>query len=546
MDNIVIGLTLLTVFTSIGGAAGTCVHVENDDMLEYSCDGGDPRDLDTIPSVAEKIRISNMRIPIIKSDMFSRFGPTLWVLSCSHCGIEDIEPDAFRELKNLQQLSLDNNRLKIVKGAWFKSFEDLTYLDLNYNEITKIEDEVFEKLASLVDFRISGNRFECLNTIVMEHLQHLKRMFLSENPELKCPNAISEFLEYRDITFDRDPEWKDIDEVSVTEVPISTTSEDERRAYWLTTPPYREMSHLPPVVASTQDTRSSYHVSPERTPTPEVTRYPLYAPVSGTTVNYRDLISHFPSIVDSSPVTTTGETNVPQYRLPSNVNPYHPYLTTPQPSRYPSTQPWPPVSEVDDTTDYSKYYEPFGYSEEVSGTPSLAPSLIDRGGLSPLLDPRNTPSTEPPEITWTKNGILIEPNYPLPNPTWDPRLNGETTEVIPAEDSQVFSTPFTPPPPPPPPYVARPQQPELVQPAAPSDFLQVPYYEPTMTVRPPPPPPPPVFQNYGEQSTMVVPLETTTDLPLPDCPRGSSPSGTLSIKETITFIIFVFIANIIV
>ncbi|KAK2579385.1 hypothetical protein KPH14_003249 [Odynerus spinipes] len=554
MDSvIVIGLTVLTVCMSVGGAAGACVHVKNDDMLEYSCVGGNTVDLNTIPATVEKIRISNMHVPIITTDMFSRFGPTLWVLSCSHCDITDIEPNAFRSLVNLQQLSLDNNRLTTVKASWFEGFEYLTYLDLNYNQITKIEDGVFENLPSLVDFRLSGNRFECLNTQAMDNLQNLKRMFLSENPEFKCPNAISKFLDDREVSFDRDPEWKDIDEVSVGEVvPTDTTMVDERRTtYWSTTPPYRERLHLPPVVAPTEDTRSSYQAPSERAPASETIRYPLYAPVSVTTPNYRDRISQYPSI-DPSPVTTTeDESDVPQYQRPPITDPYRAYVTTPQPSRYPPTQPWPSVSKEDDITEYNEYYERFDYSDEVTGTASLATSPTDRGASPPLLDPKNTPSTQSPEIYWTRNGILIEPNYPLPNPPWNPELDGddtqtigtedfqtigtEDTQTIGTEDTQTFKPAYVPQPPPPP---------ELVQPAAPSDFLQVPYYEPTVTIRRPPPS---VLQNYDEQSTTVAPLETTTDVPLPECPRSSSsPRRTLSIKETITFLVLIFLANIIV
>lgn len=215
MDTVVFGFILLTVFMSVGGAAGTCEHVKNEDMLEYSCVGGHPVDLYSLPTEIEKIRINKMKIPIITADMFSRFGSNLWVLACSHCDILDIEPTAFQSLINLQQLSLDDNHLTTVKGSWFKGLNYLTYLDLNYNQITTIEDEVYENLPNLVDFRLSGNRFECLNIKAMENLKELKRIFLSENKEFKCPNAISKFLEDRDVNFSKDPEWKDFDEISI-------------------------------------------------------------------------------------------------------------------------------------------------------------------------------------------------------------------------------------------------------------------------------------------------------------------------------------------
>ncbi|KAL2715130.1 hypothetical protein V1478_014828 [Vespula squamosa] len=526
MDTVAFGFTFLTVVMSVGGAAGTCDQVKNEDMLEYSCVGGHPTDLYSIPTEVEKIRISKMKIPIITTDMFSRFGSNLWVLACSHCDIEDIEPNAFKSLINLQQLSLDDNRLTTVKGAWFKGLDYLTYLDLNYNEIRTIEDEVYENLPNLVDFRLSGNRFECLNRQAMENLKQLKRIYLSENHEFKCPNAISKFLDDRGISFNRDPQWKDIDEVS--DDSSMTVDHTETSIYsWPSTSDYRKRIHFPSIVVTTEDTRSH-----DRTSISERTRYPLYAPVSVTTSDYNDIISQFSSD-SSSFVTTTNRPEVSRYQS-TIVDPYRSYMTTTtqQPSRYPSTQPWPIVRKDETTTMDNEYYEQFDYSDEVTGASSLASSPTNQGALSSILDQKNILSTQPPEVYYTPNEILIEPNYPLPNPTFDPRFDSNDMETIKTEDVRYTMRP----------YVRPPVPPEIVQPAAPNDFLQVPYYEPTVTIRRPLSP----AVNYEQQqqqqrqqSTDVV--ETTTDKPFPECPNSS-----FSIESTITLFFFTFLLNIIV
>ncbi|XP_011630405.1 uncharacterized protein LOC105422638 [Pogonomyrmex barbatus] len=223
MDSAAI-LTLFALLIAFAGdAAASCRKIENVNMLEYFCEGGHPVDLTTVPETTEKLRIVRMPLRRITADTFSKFGRNLWVLSCSYCEISDIDADAFRHLVDLQQLSLNNNRLTEVKGSWFEGLDSLTYLDLNYNNIRDIEDSVYRNLPSLVDLRISGNHLRCLNLDEMTHLTELKRIFLGENSEFICPYAVSQFLENQGVVFEQDPEWRrlasDMIDVHVPPVP---------------------------------------------------------------------------------------------------------------------------------------------------------------------------------------------------------------------------------------------------------------------------------------------------------------------------------------
>lgn len=219
-----------------GDAAASCRKVANEDMLEYFCEDGDPADLATIPEATEKLRIIRMPLRRVTVDTFAKFGGNLWVLSCSHCEIADIDADAFRRLVNLQQLSLDSNRLTTVRASWFEGLDYLTYLDFNYNDIRDIEDGVYKNLPSLVDLRLSGNRLRCLNLDEMSHLTELKRMFLSENSDFACPHAVSEFLENQGVTFEQDPEWKRLTSDTI-DVHVPPSYEEE------IVPPHRERLH---------------------------------------------------------------------------------------------------------------------------------------------------------------------------------------------------------------------------------------------------------------------------------------------------------------
>lgn len=228
MKNSAVILALIVLLIAfVGDVAASCRKIANEEMLEYFCEGGQPSDLTTVPDTTEKLRITGMPIGRITADTFSRFGGNLWVLSCSHCEITDIDADAFRRLVNLQQLSLNSNHLTTVKASWLEGLDYLTYLDLNYNNIRDIEDDVYRNLPNLVDFRISGNRLRCLNLGEMSHLKDLKRIFLSENSDFACPHAVSKFLENQGVNFEPDPEWKRLASDTI-DVPPSYAEEDRR------------------------------------------------------------------------------------------------------------------------------------------------------------------------------------------------------------------------------------------------------------------------------------------------------------------------------
>jgi Leucine-rich repeat (LRR) protein len=197
--------SMVLLFTTQLNAA--CIYVDNQDLVEYTCEGGSIYDINLLPNNVEKIRISNMSIGRVDKDIFSRFDSNLLVLTCSHCMITDIDDDAFHRLRNLQQLSFDNNYLKEVKANWFKDLAYLTYLDLNYNNIERIDKDIFLNAPNIVDLRLSGNRLVCLDLESLSKLNDLKRIFLNDNPNFGCSNAMKKFLNERHIDYEADVHW---------------------------------------------------------------------------------------------------------------------------------------------------------------------------------------------------------------------------------------------------------------------------------------------------------------------------------------------------
>ncbi|XP_071646312.1 uncharacterized protein [Temnothorax longispinosus] len=371
MDSAATVVLLALLIAFVGDAAASCREVTNEEMLEYFCEGGHPADLTTIPETTEKLRITKMPLRRITADTFARFGGNLWVLSCSHCEITDIDANAFRRLVNLQQLSLDSNRLTTVKASWFEGLDSLTYLDLNYNDIRDIEDGVYKNLPSLVDLRISGNRLRCLNLDEMSNLRELKRMFLSENSEFACPHAVSKFLENQGVAFEQDPEWRRLasDTIDV-HVPPSYVEEDRE-----TLPAHRERLHpdrRPPPEESegpygTRDRTfypdSSEHHSRHRRP-----------PTTTVRPRHQEDLSRVEQIPNTRPLPIPSSHQVMPYSTPEtprappsedikmsgidepsrtgHTSMYPTYETTPRWS-YPT--PYPPYIPTRETTPYPSY-----------------------------------------------------------------------------------------------------------------------------------------------------------------------------------------------
>lgn len=521
---------LFTVLcASVSGVQGMCREVKNDDMIEFSCTGGQLSDLDSLPPSTGKIGISDMPIQRITADTFSRFGSELWVLGCSHCGIMDIEPGAFERLKSLQQLSLDNNQLTTVRESWFRGLDYLTFLDLNYNNINSIEDGVFKNLPSLVDLRLSGNRLECLSLEGISHLKELKRMFLTENSEFKCPYALSTFLERRGVNLEKDPEWDRLpSDLVLVDLPIDYDTYDEESTTEEPTTPlpaYRERLH--PTSTTSEPTMPSTpsYVTPKFLTTEEVIYRPYNTPYWRTTVN--------PSIVYHEVSESTSpsyyDTRRPPYIPPETIAPietttdaplettteYRQDITTLKPwSRFPeSTSARPEYTVYPPHRNEDKHYtEQPDYSSPTDSFP-LAPSPGDH---------QQTPPYVKVDMRHDNYEIdLVGETGTAPSNVEHPPSMGERGPPgysIPSVDDVSINPPDTT-------NAIRPISPEMVFPPSPDISFQSPYYEQPVTVHTPP-----LIANQPqlkEVPTAGVSVESIKplDKPLPECPtRNLSPS----------------------
>ncbi|XP_077147460.1 peroxidasin homolog [Ranitomeya variabilis] len=107
--------------------------------------------------------------------------PQTTILDLRFNRIKDIQPGAFRHLKNLNTLLLNNNLIKRIPSGTFQDLENLKYLYLYKNEIQSIDRLAFKGLASLEQLYLHFNHIETLEPESFYHLPKLERLFLHNN-----------------------------------------------------------------------------------------------------------------------------------------------------------------------------------------------------------------------------------------------------------------------------------------------------------------------------------------------------------------------------
>lgn len=406
--SIVLQFLILLAVTILPEINGKCVKhpvIETD----YSCVGGNISDLNSIPSNAEMIRISNMNVTRFAADTLKRFKSSLAVFTCSHCNIREIDIGAFQSLEYLEQIVLDNNHLTSVKSEWFSRDNYLTYVDLSYNEIEEIDSDVYARLPYLVELRLSGNRIECLNTEALSALRSLKHILIVEMPEFKCPQIVSKFLEKNNISATTDGTWKnsnispDVEaayhskvQSSVVKIPepvVTTQSPPKTRAPEFPTAVQETLAPIMTVedidIPSVLTTNSLPKVPESSSPKPIVPPAATSQPEPPLEVTEPPEISMpknpnnlLVSLVASTVATELEVTGPPVIVIPTEVNVIH---HTPEPTKQPIFMPPAPptggeppisVSEVQplnqNATNHEPYNPPGQYQEQIAEGSTVA------------------------------------------------------------------------------------------------------------------------------------------------------------------------------
>ena len=139
-----------------------------------------------IPHTAAGINITNSNISKIETDAFSNFTNSLVQLHITRCGVEEIEPDAFRGLDKLEVLGLVGNKIRNVDAKWTRGLSKLKNLDLSGNGNVSIDCQ-----AAYLMPKIAGNvHISCkpgfwLNRLKFGRWDFIQRQAFRTNPGMQ-------------------------------------------------------------------------------------------------------------------------------------------------------------------------------------------------------------------------------------------------------------------------------------------------------------------------------------------------------------------------
>lgn len=138
----------------------------------------------------------------IIADTFKSF-TQLTVLDLHNNLIESLEPTVFEGLSNLKQLYLYGNSLNRIKSDTFNSLSKLELLTLDDNKIGVLEARLFEGLASLKQLGLSGNRLAQIKSGAFKSLSKLEILRLSDNQiKVLDPNGFEGLVSLKELWLD--------------------------------------------------------------------------------------------------------------------------------------------------------------------------------------------------------------------------------------------------------------------------------------------------------------------------------------------------------
>ncbi|XP_046822842.1 slit homolog 1 protein-like [Vespa crabro] len=162
------------------------------------------RSLDRLPDKTTWIELSDLKLDVIPSYTFFRFGNTLRSLEFRNCIIEKIEPNAFAGLYKLERLSFVNNDLPRIETNWFRDLVNLRRLIIARNEIEYIHEYIFWHLRNNLKYLdIRNNHLRCLPIEEIKRLVKLDRLDATGNPwNCTCRENLEKILLKMNIGFE--------------------------------------------------------------------------------------------------------------------------------------------------------------------------------------------------------------------------------------------------------------------------------------------------------------------------------------------------------
>ncbi|XP_076259256.1 uncharacterized protein LOC143195716 isoform X1 [Rhynchophorus ferrugineus] len=106
----------------------------------------------------QQLELNNDNISIIIPGFFRNFHQ-LRNLSLAHNNISEIIEGVFREMTELQEINLSHNQIKQLDIYTFVGLKQLTYIDLSFNKLKQLPENIFSYQSSITYLNIAHNNF---------------------------------------------------------------------------------------------------------------------------------------------------------------------------------------------------------------------------------------------------------------------------------------------------------------------------------------------------------------------------------------------------
>ncbi|XP_004934882.2 leucine-rich repeat-containing G-protein coupled receptor 6 isoform X2 [Gallus gallus] len=133
--------------------------------------------------VALSVDCSELGLPEVPSAL----SPLTAYLDLSMNNISQLQPNAFRRLRFLEELRLSGNQISSIPGEAFSGLYSLKILMLQNNQLSRIPAEALRDLPNLQSLRLDANLISVVPEESFEGLQSLRHLWLDDNALTEIP-----------------------------------------------------------------------------------------------------------------------------------------------------------------------------------------------------------------------------------------------------------------------------------------------------------------------------------------------------------------------
>nr|AIO08260.1 variable lymphocyte receptor C [Petromyzon marinus] len=144
-----------------------------------------------IPASTERLELQYNQLASIDAKAFQGLPHLTFLSITNNPQLQSLPVGVFDQLKNLNELRLDFNKLKSLPSGVFDSLTKLTWLGLEQNQLQSIPKGAFDKLTNLQTLDLRNNHLQSVPDGAFDSLVNLETIYLDPNPwDCACSDII--------------------------------------------------------------------------------------------------------------------------------------------------------------------------------------------------------------------------------------------------------------------------------------------------------------------------------------------------------------------